>query len=408
MMVAVFRFRICAFPLLEADGAIKGFIEVVEDITEHRKAKGKLRESEDKYRTLLENLPQKIFLKDRNSVYVSCNVNYANDLKIKPDEIVGKTDYEFYPKELAEKYRADDKRIMELGKTEDIEEKYIKEGQERFVHTVKTPIRDEQGNAFGLLGIFWDITERRKADEELNIYQERMVRAERLASLGTLSATLAHELTQPLTVIRLSIENSLEDLEAASCPKTVIEELRASLNEISNATSVVDRFRSFARESSEKTLSETDLGVVADGIVRLLGKAAQRAKITLHLEGVDKLPPVYSNERDMEQLFFSLIQNAIQAAGGKKTCRLTITGSVKDENIELQFSDNCSGIAPENLDKIFTPFFTTGSDDARTGLGLPIVQRIVSGYGGKIRVQSQFGKGTTFYVTLPINFEIVE
>jgi hypothetical protein len=88
---------------------------------------------------------KKYFIK-KNSVYVSCNNNYARDLKIQPDEIIGKTDYDFYNKELAEKYRADDKRIMESGKTEYIEEKYIQNGQEVVVQTVKTPLKDEKGN----------------------------------------------------------------------------------------------------------------------------------------------------------------------------------------------------------------------------------------------------------------------
>jgi len=124
----------------------------------------KLWGDENIYRTLLDNLPQNIFLKDRNSVYLSCNENYARALKIKTEEIAGKTDYEFYPKELAEKYRADDKRIVESGKVEEIEEKYIQEGKEFIVQTVKTPIKDEQGSVIGILGIFWDITERNKAE----------------------------------------------------------------------------------------------------------------------------------------------------------------------------------------------------------------------------------------------------
>jgi len=154
-------FEINAYPT-------KGGLSVfVKDITEQKKMEEILRKSENKSRTLLENLPQKIFFKDRKSVYIAANENYARDLKIKSDEIVGRTDYDFYPKELAEKYRTDDKRIMESGKTEDIEEEYIQDGQRVYVHTVKTPVKDENGNVVGILGIFWDVTERKKTEDAL-------------------------------------------------------------------------------------------------------------------------------------------------------------------------------------------------------------------------------------------------
>lgn len=126
-----------------------------------------LRNGRNKYKTLIENLPQKIFFKDKHSVYVSCNNNYARDLKINPDEITGKTDLDFYPVELAKKYRADDKRIMKSGLAETIEERYLQDGKEVVVHTVKTPVKNDKGNVVGILGIFWDITDRKHAEEAL-------------------------------------------------------------------------------------------------------------------------------------------------------------------------------------------------------------------------------------------------
>ena len=108
---------------------------------------------------------------------------------------------------------------------------------------------------------------------------------------------------------------------------------------------------------------------------------------------MDKLPLIYSNEKDVEQLFFALADNAIQAADGKKNCRLIISGNLRDNHIELRFSDNCVGIASENLDQIFNPFFTTKPPGKGMGLGLCVVQRIVSRAGGKIHVESKAGEG---------------
>ena len=143
-----------------------------------------LRESEEKYRMLVENIPQKIFTKDRNSVYLSCNENLARDLGITPEEFVGKTDYDFFPKELAEKYRSDDLRIMESGVTEGIEEQYIQGGEKVWIYTVKTPIRDKEGNTVGILGVFSDITERKQAENELRESERRLREVQEMAHLG--------------------------------------------------------------------------------------------------------------------------------------------------------------------------------------------------------------------------------
>ena len=155
------------------DIGAKMILLAIEDITERKQANDILQESNRKYKTLVENIPQKIFTKDRNSVYVSCNENFARDLGITTEEYTGKDDYVYFPKELADKYRADDKRIMESGDAEDIEEQYIKDGQTFWVHTKKTPLMDDEGNIKGILGIFDDITERKLAEHALREREER-------------------------------------------------------------------------------------------------------------------------------------------------------------------------------------------------------------------------------------------
>ena len=147
-------------PYRDKDSKSLGIIGFSVDITKRKRSEEALRKSENKYRTLLEHLPQKIFHKDRNSVYVSCNENYARDLKIRPEEIAGKTDQTFFPKKMAKKYRVDDKKIIASAKTKEFDEKYIQDGQEIWVHTVKTLVKDEKDRIMGILGIFWDITNR--------------------------------------------------------------------------------------------------------------------------------------------------------------------------------------------------------------------------------------------------------
>ncbi len=159
-------------------------IVVSRSLAQNRRGVEELLQTERKYRALIERLPQKIFLKDKKSVYISCNRNYARDLKIKPTEIKGKTDYDFFPKELADKYRVLDQRILEFGRIEDIEEKYIQDETEVWVHTVKAPVKDEKGNFIGILGIIWDITERKRTAEVLRERERRLKEAESIAHVG--------------------------------------------------------------------------------------------------------------------------------------------------------------------------------------------------------------------------------
>jgi len=303
---------------------------------------------------------------------------------------------------LAEKYRADDKTVVETEKTRDIEEKYVAHQTEQVVHAVKTPFRNEKGAIVGILGIFWDVTKQRHAEKELAQYREKTALYEQLASLSTLSATLAHELNQPLTVLRLSIEDALADIEKNTSAGRAVEQLKQCLHEVQNIAAITNRVRGFAKWSSKRTPRKLNIRSVADRIIELLEKNSEWARLTTKIEGLENLPPLYADENDMEQLFFALVHNAIQAAEGKKPCRLVISGAVKDEHVELRFRDNCCGIAREDLNRVFEPFFTTKPAGKGTGLGLCIVRRIVEESGGSVRVESELNQGSTFVLTLPV------
>jgi len=373
------------------------------DITEQKRLERALSESEEKYRTLVESAGETIVTVDRDGVYLFMNKTGAERLGGKPEDYIGKTIWDAFPREIADRQMAIVRGVIDTGKGENHIAPTQLQGQMRWFNTTVEPLRDSSGAVAAALIIARDIHEIRQAEIELEAYSDKMTRAEQLASLGTLSATLAHELTQPLTVIGLSIEDALAELEGISCPRAVGEGLRDSLIEVSNATSIVERFRSFARKSSGKTVERVELGVVAERIVKFLGKGAKQAGLTLQIKGVDELPAVYLNQKELEQLFFALVQNATHAAGGKKDRELIIEGAVKDGYIELRFSDNCGGIDPGDVDKIFDPFFTTKPASEGTGLGLCIVERVAERSGGRIRVENRPGEGVTFVVMLGIS-----
>ena len=145
------------------------------ELSERKLAQKKLMESENKYRTLLENLPQKIFFKDNNLVFVSCNENFARELKITTADIQGKTDYDFFPKELAEKYRKEDSDFLKSGEPMETEECTIRDGQTYWTQLIKIPVKDESGEIIGVQGIFKDITDRKLDEEKLKKINEELI-----------------------------------------------------------------------------------------------------------------------------------------------------------------------------------------------------------------------------------------
>ncbi len=193
--------------LRNQDGEPLYFLPIMQDITDRKKAEEALRRSESRHRNLVEHLPQRIFIKDRNSVYMSCNGNYAADLGITPEQIAGKDDFAFYPPELAQAYRADDQVCMTTEMVKDIEEPYLLAGQPRWARTIRVPYRDGQGQVIGVLGIFEDVTERKKIEDA----QSFLLQSGYIDSDEDFFESLARYLAESLGMFYVCIDRLLGD-----------------------------------------------------------------------------------------------------------------------------------------------------------------------------------------------------
>jgi two-component system C4-dicarboxylate transport sensor histidine kinase DctB len=245
---------------------------------------------------------------------------------------------------------------------------------------------------------------RSRSQRELREYDAKMFRTEQLASLGIISANIAHELNQPLTVIQLLLQQVRRSLTKKTKDASAVKEnIDDSLSELARAAEIVGRFRTFARQSAPGSIEKIDICKVAESLIKALSSGARKSVLKLSLKKPRKSVYVRATAADIEQLFFVLIQNSIQAANPKKKNHLNINISCRKNNILVDFHDNCGGV-PEDLEgQIFEPFFTTKPRQEGTGLGLPILERIVNRYEGDVKFENRPGYGISFHISLPLS-----
>lgn len=379
-------------------------------ISERRQVEKALVESEHRLHSLINTIPDLIWLKDKNGVYLKCNQTFERFFGSKEELIIGKTDFDFVDAELAEFFREHDQIAVRSNRPSINEEKlkFADNSQEGLFETIKTPMRDIDGNLIGVLGISRNITARVEAEKEKLSLERQMKHSEQLNSIGNLAGGIAHDFNNILSSIIGFTELALDDTKKGTTQEDSLQQVYSAGK---RAKDLVKQILAFARQSDEKK-SPLQPSKVAKEVLKFIRSTIPTTiEIQQYLAGESW---VMGNTTQVHQVLMNLCTNAAHAmedSGG------VLTVSVKDlffdkkelptglnagDYVVIKVSDTGSGIAPEIIDSIFEPYFTTKGPGEGTGMGLAMAMGVIESYNGKISVASQLKKGTTFTIYLPL------
>lgn len=361
-----------------------------QEIIERRQAEISLLASENRFRILVENLPQEIFLKDRDSVYLYSNYHFARDLQIKPDDVVGKTDYDLHPKEFAEKYIVEDRRIMESGKVEEVLESLVSKGQKTVYQKIKVPVRSEGGEIIGILGIVWDITER--------IRLESIAEAANLMeNIGYVFAGIRHEIGNPINSIKITLSNLENTIDSppAETIKKHIGRIAAEVSRVEYLLRVLKNFNMY----ETPMLQDVYIPSFIDDFLSLV--EVDFKKRGIYIKSLIPANTAWGrvDPRALQQVMLNIVGNASDAVEGREDPRITIGVARSGSFIEITARDNGVGMSEQQQADLFKPFRTT--KPGGTGLGLVIAKKMLTGMGGAIRIESKKDQGTTVHISVP-------
>ncbi len=387
---------------------------IVRDITERKRAEEALRESREMLNLVLDTVPQSIFWKDCECRYLGCNQVFATAVGFDdPAEIVGKTDYDLpWPREEADAYRADDRNVMETGRAKRhiIEPLQQADGTRLWIDTSKAPLRGESGQALGVLGVYEDITERKRGEEEREQLRDQLLQAQKMESVGRLAGGVAHDFNNMLQAILGNVELALEENGPNSPAHESLKEIQKCAQHSADLTR---QLLAFARKQVV-TPKILDLNETIESMLKML-KRLIGEDIGLLWKPADRLESVLMDPAQIDQTLANLCVNARDAIGhhnGKVTietgmadfdeeyCALH-SGFSAGRYVRLSVSDDGCGMDEQTRANIFEPFFTTKNVGEGTGLGLATVYGVVKQNGGFINVYSEPGQGTTFHIYLP-------
>jgi PAS domain S-box-containing protein len=379
---------LCLLP--SVSGHVAGFVAT----------RGALEEHQGRFQAVLDAAPAPVYAKDADGRYLFVNRRFEQVLNVRAEDAVGRTDYDIMPPDVATRVRANDERVLATGRQIEIEEEVPLGDTPRWYLSVKFPLRDAAGAVYAVCGISSEITELKRAQQELS-HREEAERASRAKS--EFLSRVSHELRTPLNAI-LGFGQLLE-------VEPLNERQHASVDQIMKGgrhlLELVDELLEISRiESGEfkVSLRPIDVSTSLQDILHLLQPLAAERTVSIVSHIPPECPWAVADEQRTKQVLLNLLSNAIKynRSGGGVDVSIADTGA---GYLSVRITDTGRGIAPEHLERLFSPFDRLGAEQSTiqgTGLGLALSKLMVEAMNGRLKVESVVDVGSTFVLELPI------
>ncbi len=343
-------------------------------------------------RSLFDNLPDLVYVIDRNYEIIAVNMALSRKKKISPKALVGRTCYKsLYQRDEA----CNGCRIMDTFQTAEVITRSqwdrVAERETSEWEITTYPIFDDNGEVPQVIIVGRDVTERRRM-------QLMIAQSEKMAAVGQLASGFAHEINNPLTVVIANTQILLREVPAEDDWHDLLQRINSAGG---RALDIVKNLLDFARWETME-MEPTDVNVTIEKALSLIDHASREKQAEIKFEAQPGLPNLPASARNLQSVWINLILNSLDAVTLGQG-RVTIQTSLEDGQIVVKISDNGQGISQDQLSKIFDPFYTTKEPGKGTGLGLSICHRIIHQHDGLLDVDSIVGEGTVFTIRLPVH-----
>jgi len=366
---------------------------------------------EAKLQTLIHAIPDLVWLKNPQGVYLGCNRAFERFFGAAEADIIGKTDYDFVARDLADFFRQKDQEAIAAGATRENEEwvTVAETGQAMLLETLKTPMYDSHGALTGVLGIGRDITEHHKLVAERGKLEAQLHQAQKMELVGRFAGGVAHDYNNMLGVILANADLALYQMPLDRPERKHLEEIMRAARHSADLTR---QLLAFARQQPVDPRL-VNLNEAVSGMLNVLGRLVGPDIRLVWTPGAG-LWNVRVDPTQLDQVLTNLLVNARDAIAGPGIIEVAATNRTLSEAeasglvevsagdyVCLSVTDSGAGMAPELVARIFEPFFTTKAPGKGTGLGLAMVHGVVKQNQGGIQVESEPGRGTCFRIVLP-------